>query len=98
MLGTEHMTISEGSPVNQRAGNDDALARQRAIASWETEGGKISPELSKPQYAAQRKSEIDPGAARAGMIRMHLRRIEQLFDSLDHSPFREKDLDRNAED
>jgi hypothetical protein len=29
---------------------------------------------------------------------MHLRKLEQLFDSLDHSPFREKDLDRNAEE
>ena len=29
---------------------------------------------------------------------MHLRSLNQLFDSLDHSPFREKDLDRNAEE
>jgi len=29
---------------------------------------------------------------------MHLREMSQLFDSLDHSPFREKDLDRNAEE
>lgn len=32
------------------------------------------------------------------IIEMHLREMTQLFDSLDHSPFREKDLDRNAED
>ena len=31
------------------------------------------------------------------VIRMHLRELTQLFDSLDHSPFREKDLDPNAE-
>ena len=33
-----------------------------------------------------------------GIIQMHLRDMRQLFDSLDHSPFREKDLDRNAEE
>lgn len=32
------------------------------------------------------------------IIEMHLREMTQLFDSLDHSPFREKDLDRNAEE
>jgi hypothetical protein len=32
------------------------------------------------------------------MIEMHLREMSQLFDSLDPSPFREKDLDRNAEE
>ena len=32
------------------------------------------------------------------IIKVHLRKLEQLFDSLDHSPFREKDLDRNAEE
>jgi hypothetical protein len=31
-------------------------------------------------------------------IEIHLREMTQLFDSLDHSPFREKDLDRNAEE
>lgn len=29
---------------------------------------------------------------------MHLRDMSQLFDSLDHSPFREKDLARNADE
>jgi hypothetical protein len=29
---------------------------------------------------------------------LHLRELNQLFDSLDNSPFREKDLDRNAEE
>ena len=84
--------------MNQMPANDDLSARKRALARWENEGGKIASEQSLPPGAAQSKSEIDPIDARTGMIRMHLRRIEQLFDSLDHSPFREKDLDRNAED
>lgn len=32
------------------------------------------------------------------VIEMHLRELNQLFDSLDHSPFHDKDLDRNAEE
>jgi hypothetical protein len=33
-----------------------------------------------------------------GIIEMNLRELSQLFDALDPSPFREKDLDRNAEE
>jgi hypothetical protein len=33
-----------------------------------------------------------------GVIQVHLREISQLFESLDPSPFRERDLDRNAEE
>lgn len=40
----------------------------------------------------------DQAAAGCRIIEMHLREMSQLFDSLDHSPFREKDLDRNAEE
>ena len=39
-----------------------------------------------------------PAPDNQGLIQMHLRRRAQLFDSLDHSPFREKDLDHNAEE
>jgi hypothetical protein len=86
------------SAGSQRTVNDDALARKRAIARWENEGGKILTESSKPGDVAQLRSEIDPSCSRSGIIRMHLRKVEQLFDSLDHSPFREKNLDRNAEE
>jgi hypothetical protein len=34
----------------------------------------------------------------SGIIEVHLREVSQLFDALDPSPFREKDLDRNAEE
>jgi hypothetical protein len=86
------------SAGNQRTVNDDALARKRAIARWENEGGKVLTESSKPGEVLQLRPEIDPRGSRSGIIRMHLRKLEQLFDSLDHSPFREKDLDRNAEE
>src|SRR4051812_17252420 len=36
--------------------------------------------------------------ASLAIIDLHLRELNQLFDSLDNSPFREKDLDRNAEE
>ena len=71
----------------------DAEMRKRAFDRWENEGGKVLANSSKTG---------DPSnysvAASCGIIKMHLRKLEQLFDSLDHSPFREKDLDRNAEE
>ena len=33
-----------------------------------------------------------------GVIKIRIGRLDQLFESLDHSPFRERDLDRNAEE
>ena len=82
----------------QSAANNDVIARKRAIERWETEGGKVLTESNKPGNFGNRVSHHDPIAARSGIIKMHLRKLEQLFDSLDHSPFREKDLDRNAEE
>lgn len=38
------------------------------------------------------------GDRKAGLIEVRLERIEQLFNSLDPSPFREKDLRREAEE
>jgi hypothetical protein len=40
----------------------------------------------------------DQAVAGGCIIEMRLRELSQLFDSLDHSPFREKDLDRNADE
>ncbi|QEL14061.1 hypothetical protein [Limnoglobus roseus] len=39
-----------------------------------------------------------PDAAGHGLIELHLRDVRQLFDALDPSPFREKDLDPDAEE
>lgn len=44
------------------------------------------------------KPSGEQAAVGCRIIAMHLREMSQLFDSLDHSPFREKDLDRNAEE
>jgi hypothetical protein len=38
---------------------------------------------------------LPPGC---GVIEVHVRSLSQLFDSMDPSPFHEKDLDRNAEE
>jgi hypothetical protein len=40
----------------------------------------------------------DPVPEDCAVIRMHLREMRQLYDSLDPSPFHEKDLDPDAED
>lgn len=86
------------SPDARPTANNDAPARKRAIDLPEPEERKILIELTNPGNSTNRGSHIDPDAASGGIIKMHLRKLEQLFDSLDHSPFREKDLDRNAEE
>lgn len=47
--------------------------------------------LDPPQFSA-------PIPANCGLIEVSLRKLSQLFDSLDPSPFHEKDLDRDAEE
>ena len=47
---------------------------------------------------ASRNNRDGPNAASRGIIALHLRHLGQLFDSFDPSPFRERDLDRNAEE
>ena len=44
-----------------------------------------------------RESAASRDAACYNIIEVHLREMSQLFESLDPSPFHEKDLDRNAE-
>jgi hypothetical protein len=39
-----------------------------------------------------------PPTAKHGAVEVHVREVRQLFDALDPSPFREKDLDPNAEE
>jgi hypothetical protein len=39
-----------------------------------------------------------PGSGEHGIIEVRVREVRQLFDAMDPSPFREKDLDPNAED
>ena len=80
------------STGDQRVTSNDAAMRKRAVERWENEGGKV---LSDSTAGEPNNDSI---AARRGIIKMHLRKLEQLFDSLDHSAFREKDLDRNAEE
>jgi hypothetical protein len=77
---------------------EDARARKRAIDRWESEGGKVLPTTAPKDYSPKTRLAPEGGATEEGIINMDLRRIEQLFDSLDHSPFREKDLDRDAEE
>lgn len=86
--------ISDIAP-KQRIADNEALAGKRAIERWENEGGETLPE-SKATNNFLPASES--AAAHRDIIKIHLRKLDQLFDSLDHSPFREKDLDRNAEE
>ena len=86
-----------GSTLEQRVANKDAIARKSALDRWENEGAAVlGTETSNSSFP---DSEHNPQAVPScGIIKIHLRKLEQLFDSLDHSPFREKDLDRNAEE
>src|SRR5688500_7956138 len=71
--------------------------RKRAVERWENEGGKVL--ANSPQSGGPTRDEPNDSVAPSrSIIKMHLRKLEQLFDSLDHSPFREKDLDRDAEE
>jgi hypothetical protein len=49
------------------------------------------------EEALAKRATGDEVGADCGVIEMHLHTLNQLFDSLDPSPFREKDLDHNAE-
>jgi hypothetical protein len=55
------------------------------------EGTRDKP-MNTPDHAAP----SPPDAAEHGLIEMHLREVRQLFDAMDPSPFREKDLDPGA--
>ena len=81
-----------------RVPKNDSMTRKRAVERWENEGGKVLGDSTKSGNSTNREPNNDPVVASRGIIKMHLRKLEQLFDSLDHSPFREKDLDRNAEE
>jgi hypothetical protein len=45
---------------------------------------------------AERASSDDSAGAERATIKVYVRDLDQLFDSMDPSPFHEKDLDRNA--
>ncbi len=109
LLGYEHNRVEEPAIMlwnaglngvsdmvaKQRIADKDALIGKRAIERWENEGGHILAESKTTGISLPHDESV---AADRGIIKIHLRRLEQLFDSLDHSPFREKDLDRNAEE
>lgn len=46
--------------------------------------------------SATAQTIANPSAPPAGVIQVHVRELEQLFNSIDPSPFREKDLDDDA--
>ena len=88
------MSATEGQGLTSK----DAVMRKRALERWENEGGKVLVNSLKSGSPRNGGTHNDSVAASHSIIKMHLRKLEQLFDSLDHSPFREKDLDRNAEE
>lgn len=85
------------STGDQRTTHNDEVVLKRAINRWENEGGKpaTSTASAKPMKNAM---DDNPNVECDGVIKMHLRKSEELFDSLDHSAFRERDLDPRAED
>src|SRR5207247_4351621 len=109
ILGYEHNRVEEPAIVlwnaglngtsdmvlKQRTADKEALAGKKGIERWENEGGRI---LAKSKTTGDSLPDNESVAADRGIIKIHLRKLEQLFESLDHSLFREKDLDRNAEE
>lgn len=77
----------------------EANAARRAIERWENEGGNI-PAVNRTSTDSVVRSEARSDEVVDGcrVIEIHLRQLSQLFDSLDPSPFREKDLDAAAEE
>lgn len=108
-LGYEHNRVEEPAIVlwnaglngianivpNQRIADKGAPVSKKAIERWENECGRI---LAKNKTTGNSLPDNASVVADRGIIKIRLRKLEQLFDSLDHSPFREKDLDRNAEE
>jgi probable phosphoglycerate mutase len=109
ILGYDHNRVEEPAIVlwnaglnrisdmvpKQRIADKEALAGKKAIERSENEGGEVLPESKATNNFIPDNQSV---AADRGIIKIHLRKLDQLFDSLDHSPFREKDLDRNAEE
>jgi hypothetical protein len=56
------------------------------------------PNLDELYPTVPRQKSGDELPPNCGIIAVHLRDLRQLFDSLDPSPFHEKDLDKDAED
>jgi broad specificity phosphatase PhoE len=83
-----HLDTASLSILEFDSGKDAAAS----IVLWNAFTQEENPALPRPLPAT------DPFPAGHATIQMHLKELAQLFDSLDHSPFREKDLDRNAED
>lgn len=48
------------------------------------------------RVAMEQPSSGDPIAPNSGVIKVYVRELNQLFDSMDPSPFHERDLDRSA--
>ena len=57
---------------------------------------EVTPPLG--EHARDGAGLDSPVGARRGAIEVHVREVSQLFDSLDPSPFRERDLDPDAEE
>jgi len=51
------------SMKKQRTVNDDAITRRRAIARWETDGGKVLAEAKKPDGSKNPGNDKDPSRA-----------------------------------
>src|SRR2546425_61959 len=59
---------------------------------------RSTPLNSGEKAVSTRAKARRPAKFNEGVIEMHVREVSQLFDSLDPSPFRERDLDPNAEE
>lgn len=84
---------------------DRSAAERTAVERWENEGGRafaveavVPQQPDRPSETMESPRAGDQVTADCGIIELHLRELSQFFDSLDPSPFHEKDLDRDAEE
>ena len=54
--------------------------------------------MTSPSSTTDRASAGDPIPPKCAVIEVHVAELKQLFNAIDPSPFRDKDLDPNAEE
>ena len=68
------------------------------MAAGSVHGDRPSNVMSTPMLSTSAHSAGDPLPANCELIEVHVSELKQLFNAIDPSPFRERDLDPNAEE
>jgi hypothetical protein len=77
---------------------DVALDHVGAMAAGSDEGDLTNNVLRSRMSSTSPLAAGDPNPANCELIEVHVSELKQLFNAIDPSPFRERDLDPNAEE